>query len=470
MMNNNEKYFPERYTENRYFAAKMIKTFKEVDFDPDYNKRVDDDDYISELREFIRQPVQEWQKGSFLPDEMLDERDDILSRLHKVDYVLPQNPTQDDYKKWNDLQKIKMQKPEWKEWINWHSRAEKMIIVYRKLEQEVIIARDYIRFYQCGRNIFEITPFLRQLLENTDVGNIRFNDFKLPYKTVYFHFGTIEELEYPVEYYEEKFDAYLAKTFNFKTDEEEDDYYRNKKYLLDGAFVSITKENCIDIQLCFKDPNDNFTKSISLVNDHRFPTFDFTLSFGKWNKEEGKIKYDDETTFNESTITFCDYWDAKAVIGEIGYEKLSRLTNEPNNCYESEWKEYVLMDKALKLIVNCICYLSIKEEDVELFATDEQANELLEEIHKTKKPQLRNKLIQKLSKFSYSKVHLLGHKLKKDYDSQGDNYELEPHWRRGHWRNQPFGKGLSEKKLIWIKPTIVRKDKGEPKKGHVYDL
>lgn len=27
-----------------------------------------------------------------------------------------------------------------------------------------------------------------------------------------------------------------------------------------------------------------------------------------------------------------------------------------------------------------------------------------------------------------------------------------------------------DKKVIWVLPTIVNKDKGEPIKGHIYDL
>ena len=128
------------------------------------------------------------------------------------------------------------------------------------------------------------------------------------------------------------------------------------------------------------------------------------------------------------------------------------------------------MDKALKLIVNCICYLTVNKDDSELFATDVKANEILEQLSRTKKARLRNKLNEKLSKFSYSQVHLLGHKLRTSFEHLKSNIELEPHWRRGHWRNQPFGENLSETKLIWIKPTVVRKDKGAPKKGHLYDM
>lgn len=462
-MNNNLKYFPERYIARRHFAKKMLKVFKQADFD-------NDNEAQHELREFIRQPNPEWHEGAFLPDEILDERDDILSRLHRDNFELPENPTKEDYRKWNEQQNKLMQSDEWKEWSNWLSKTKDMIKVYPKLEQEVKISKDLIRFHQNGRNIFETSPFLRKLLENTDVGNIRFKDFVLPYNTIYFHFGTLSGFEYPVDCYEEKFDAYLAETLDFETDEEEDKFYDLKKFLLDGAFVSITRDNAIDIQLCFKDPQADFTKTTNLNDDHRFPSFEFTLDFGQWDKDEGKTKYSDETTFNQSTIVFCDIWDSEAEIGEIKYEKLNRLTNEPENCYEAEWQEYVLMDKALKLIVNCICYLNASEKDIKLSATNDQAAELINELEKTKKSQAKNKLNEKLSKFSYSKIHLLGQDLKKYFDSQETNIELEPHWRRGHWRNQPFGHQLSETKLIWIKPTIVRKDKGEPKKGHVYDM
>ncbi len=460
------KYFPDRYSDNRHFANKMLKVFNDCDFDPDYNSR--DDDEIHNLREFIRNPAQEWQKGSVLPDYLIDEREDILQRLPKNEFVLPDNPSKEDYSLWSEHQNKILSSKEWKEWQEWLSKAQKTIVVYRKLEHETILARDIIRYNQCGRNIFEVSNSLRQLLENTDVGNIRFYDFKLPYKTVYFHFGELKGIEYPIECYEEKFDAYLADKFDFNTDDEEDEYYVNKKFLLEGAFVSITRENCIDIQLCFKDPLDNFSENQNIVNDHRFPSFDFTLSFG--SSENGNATNDSDVTFNNSTVIFSDIWDNEATIGEIQYEKLNRLINEPENCGDFEWKEYVLMDRSLKLIVNCICYLNFSDNDIKISTTNDQATDIIDQIQKTKKSQLRNKLNEKLSKLSYSKIHLLGGRLNKYFINNETGNELDPHWRRGHWRNQPFGKKLSESKLIWIKPTIVRKDKGDPQKGHIYEM
>jgi hypothetical protein len=39
----------------------------------------------------------------------------------------------------------------------------------------------------------------------------------------------------------------------------------------------------------------------------------------------------------------------------------------------------------------------------------------------------------------------------------GDGPPVRPHWRRGHWKMQPYGPGRSERKRILIKPILVNK-------------
>jgi len=187
----------------------------------------------------------------------------------------------------------------------------------------------------------------------------------------------LENFEYPFDYYEEKLDIRLADSYNFKSIEEDEEFYKNKKFLLDGAFVSIVWDYAIEIQLCFKDPNDNFSKTISIVDDHRFPCFEFTLDFSHLDRVDNKIKCDKEMTFNQSTVVFCDIWDEETNPGEIKYEKLNKLTIEPEKCYISEWTEYVLMDKALKLIVNCARYLSPNEKNIKNFVTNQHTTNIL---------------------------------------------------------------------------------------------
>lgn len=42
--------------------------------------------------------------------------------------------------------------------------------------------------------------------------------------------------------------------------------------------------------------------------------------------------------------------------------------------------------------------------------------------------------------------------------SEPTGRHVTTHWRRGHWRRQPHGPGRTERKLIFIKPILVRSD------------
>lgn len=42
-----------------------------------------------------------------------------------------------------------------------------------------------------------------------------------------------------------------------------------------------------------------------------------------------------------------------------------------------------------------------------------------------------------------------------DSKGEGSRSDISPHWRRGHFRAQRFGVGLSETKIIWISPVLV---------------
>lgn len=451
MDNKYDIYFPERFVKNRPNTNKAIKTFINGDFD-NYA------DAYHDLRAFIRQPVVEWHEGAYLPDHLLDERDDILARLRKDDFVLSGKPTKEELTAFAEHQTKKMQTDVWKEWSNWISKTKGLIKNHPRLEEETETTKSIIDFYKGGRNIFSLSPFLIDLLNHTDIGNIRFTDIKLPYNSIYLHFGALTDIEYPIDLFEHKHGI------DYELQDE------NAGYFLDGAFVSILRNHSLDIRLTFIDKKENFDRKVAITKDFRFPTISFTLDFGKWDSEASEIKYDNEVTFNNSTVCFYDIWDPKTEPGEIEFDKMHALTKQPEKCCESEWQEYVLFDKALMIIVNALCYLNFVNDDIEISTTNDQATQLEKELVKTKKHQQRNKLIDKLKKFSYSKIHFCGRKIESEFKLTDTGIEVEPHWRRGHWRNQPFGTGLTSRKLIWIKPTIVRKDKGEPTTGHIYDV
>ncbi|TAF76845.1 MAG: hypothetical protein EAZ53_03210 [Bacteroidetes bacterium] len=391
-----------------------------------------------------------------MPDDLIDQREDIHYRLNKDEPAISDNPTKEDFEKFAAHQTEIMKTDVWKEWTEWIAESKKLIKNYPRLEEETEISNYIIKFYQSGRNIFEISSFLIELLKNTDVGNIRFKDFVLPYDNIYFHFGGLSDIEYPVECYELR---------NGIQNE-----LGNKTFLLDGAFVTLIERGAIDILLCFKDKADNFDSKVNITNDYRFPTIKFSLDFGKFDSDKVETVYSPETTFNQSTVVFDDIWEDKGNSGELSYQKMHEAIRTPDKCYHYEWKEYVLMDSALKLLVNCICFLNSTDKDVDLTTTNTQATELIKELSKTSKTIEKAKISDKLKKFSYSKIHFLGNSLKNYLTDLKSGNEVDPHWRRGHWRNQPFGAGLNQTKLIWIKPTIVRKDKGDPNGGHIYEV
>lgn len=46
-----------------------------------------------------------------------------------------------------------------------------------------------------------------------------------------------------------------------------------------------------------------------------------------------------------------------------------------------------------------------------------------------------------------------------DEESVATGREMPPHWRRGHWRNQRWGPGNRDTKLVFIRPCLIRPDR-----------
>jgi|GEM_PF-2163105 len=451
-MNKEDQYFPERFLKNRKRINKAISLFWEADFD-------NDADSYHELRAYIRNPVEEWHEGAYLPEEFLYERDEILARLNEEDYQLPEHPSKEEMELWAKHQSKKMETQAWKEWSDWLAKTKKMIKNHPRLEEETSVSKAIVQFHRNGRNIFSLSPFLITLLNKTDVGNVRFEDVKLPYNSIYLHFGGLDSIELPIDHIEHKHDI----PYHLQD--------MDKRYFLDGAFVTRNKDFSLEIELTFIDDKDNFNEKIAITRDFRFPTVKFSLDFNEYDQENHTLKMKEGATFDNSTICFCDTWEPDGDPSEIKYSEMHELLKKPEDFeYESEFQEYDLFDRSLSLIVNSLCYLNYVDNDIEISTTNPQATQLLKELRQTKKTREQQKIKEKLAKHSYSKIHYFGSKVESEYKVTESGIELESHWRRGHWRNQPFGSELQMRKLIWIKPTIVRKDKGNPKIGHVYDV
>jgi hypothetical protein len=78
------------------------------------------------------------------------------------------------------------------------------------------------------------------------------------------------------------------------------------------------------------------------------------------------------------------------------------------------------------------------------------------------------KINQKIEDFGFTKIDYIGRSFKRQQLKLVDGVTVQPHWRRGHWRNQKFGTQLKDSRMVWIMPTIVNSNLGKPLKGHIY--
>lgn len=131
---------------------------------------------------------------------------------------------------------------------------------------------------------------------------------------------------------------------------------------------------------------------------------------------------------------------------------------------------YPVFLEALKFVINGLCYLSSPSKEINTRFPDDTPRGLLRKLGPVKKQAEISRTTSKLASMGYRKVHFCGDALQKEYAGIPTGRELSAHWRRGHWRNQAYGESFSEHKLLWIMPTVVRNDKGEPALGHIYDV
>lgn len=306
---------------------------------------------------------------------------------------------------------------------------------------------NWLNWYKNGRNIFSFSKELLQMLEKTDVGDVTYQSFNLPYDNFYI---SLKPLEIPVS--------------------------NDNAKIIDGVYVSVDR---LAMENTFKEEHPLiYLYAIS---------FDFVGDF-----EEMKLKFYDKiwdsygdgiggVNFWNYSFYFIDD-EAEAVLtiedAVSDAKKMFKSSYFPENaeeiedCHLDAYNYQIdFIERTCKVLINSLLYLSLPKEVQEIkesYPVDLPHN-YNKKISFSANNSDRKKVERKISENGFSKIKFVGSSFK---DNIRNNFnrenELSPHWRRGHWRNQPFGVALAEAKLIWIKPTIVNKENGEPQKGHIY--
>jgi hypothetical protein len=131
----------------------------------------------------------------------------------------------------------------------------------------------------------------------------------------------------------------------------------------------------------------------------------------------------------------------------------------------------------LNIIFNALCFISFRPEDItEEWDRDPPAwvIEALADTRDTRRARDRRfNARQIVATNDYARIMVCGKKLFEQaapVEGGGQGESPRAHWRRGHWRRQRHGPGLTQIALRWIRPTLVKPDNGPIAEARIYDV
>lgn len=300
----------------------------------------------------------------------------------------------------------------------WHLAAE----IFAKLAE----MRHWVplagQFLHCGRQIFDLTDEVVEMLEHTDFGDCTLENLHLPYEAFFVRFGKREAIHIP-------FDG-------------EDDF----EYL-DGAFVATT-------------PYDE-KGAVRLK---------FGFSTCKKNGEGVMLP--------GYFLDFMPEEQAMPVMVAIEHAITRRASNFPEKTGSPEEDSInairraeilrggEILKQASSLIVNVLFYLDSLGGQQRSEPGRDAPNDYVVRWENSN-PRQREKLKSRLLSEGYATVYLLGREFSNS-NAVSNGSVRRAHWRRGHWRWQHHGQANSLIKRKWIKPQIIGAASADELKGHIY--
>ena len=307
----------------------------------------------------------------------------------------------------------------------------------RMVMREPNLALYYGMFTTFGRNLFDLLPGLVTEFRNTDVDDVPLSAVQFAFEAFYISFGPQDDL----------------RLYGYST--------------VDGAYVFAFPGYPLQIVLTTL-PDESKPEDSWVLNPARYyylplSTDDKDASFGVLIKDAIEKEISEQEDKGNIPDTGVYQVDGR----EIG------IVNKRPETSLQDQKEVldgeVVFREALRLVVNTICYLSQYPEEIDDSWPDGTPPALLEKLTKPKTRKQAQKAQAQLLAMGYSKIKICGRSIG-GHDTDDMGGDVRPHWRRGHWRNQPYGELAQKRRLIWIRPTIVRRDKGDPEHGHIYEV
>lgn len=292
------------------------------------------------------------------------------------------------------------------------------------------------RFLRCGKNIFHFPHRLTDLLKLTDVDDVQWGSIRLPYSCFYLWFGPQQAW-----------------------------WFSDTNYAAEGAYVTEIASGdfrAFDLLVTTTSPGAPCAEHWNyVVKDDPYYYFSFEV--------EGPERTVGDT-FRQTVATSDDFnkkWpraeippEAKEWAARHGKKlrSLPRKDSAQGQKVLERLQGLPVFREVLKLVVNCLCYLSSPSREITTRYPDAESTRV---ITPGGTPLERARARNRAAREGYTLIHFCGDSLEHEAGTFPTGRELSAHWRRGHWRNQAIGVGRSEHKLMWIRPTLVRKDKAD---------
>lgn len=304
------------------------------------------------------------------------------------------------------------------------------------LQQDLLNVQIFGAYMDAGRTIYDVEPALAKTLTITDANTIPCGEIPLPAQSLYLHFG------------------------------DESTLHEDDGTAIEGAFVDNIEGN-LSVSIVRR----GFGSEDFMYLRNGEPMDGVTISLQNPQLPlEAALSQAIRTTVEANSAMLAQIATIQQQL-EAQYGQAIRI---PSPVEDLSSKEPLFL-RALNLIINCLFYLAAEPDDVHLDWELDIPPGVRLKLAEATKPGAIKTLENTLKNAGYSKVRFLGQKFARSAlgiaieRSALAGKTLSTHFRRGHFRRQPYGPESSLRKTIFVAPTMVNADKGEPL-GRIYSV
>jgi len=286
--------------------------------------------------------------------------------------------------------------------------------------KEISLHTYYAGYAAAGKNLFNITPTLGEMLLKTSAAEVPISAIKSPYSDYYIHFH---------------------KTFLWGTT------------ALEGAYI-VDDPEIPFLQVCV-------VVKPSITESHWMASPAPYLFIPISREVDAPLG---ELVSKAIDAEIISKWESvEKAISAIGFDfndvRQSRAKRESMDLSSARDS----LENVLSYIANCLCYLTSQPSEEKRYPDSAPAS-MVEKVINASTLKNKNRAKSKLNAQGYHPIVYVGSHvqlLQNEHDGESKGGSVTTHWRRGHWRQQRHGEGAIEVKLIWIKPTLVAGEKND---------